>query len=283
MMKTTFVLLIFLMALLQVSCSMPVKETEQGYVPPKWWRNKLHNVVSIARENVGQERGIYLVDIPLLEKADSCYTFFLETPIPLQSFKDVDGFFPSIDEFILIVPDWEFYDRVARDATAQGITLEPATTNYYYHFQRKDNKVYVDSVHVMGEGHPEMNFRSLTSVKGMLQVYWTERYGSRCCPRDPRWDIVALDPDFLKRYQLVNNVQISGTYIQHLGLEGEHSTYYTLDGLTTAQRIRFIVAKQHQWRVGHVQRHRQDSVSLFTPRLIPREDKTRQHLKLLKD
>lgn len=175
-MKICAILFSLLMTLIQTACTPSQRQLQAVQSMPTWWKDSLREVINIESEDLGKDSCHYLIDIALLEKPDSCYVFFVQTPIPLTSFQDVDGFFPSINEFILIVPDWAFYDRVTREAFENGLTLEPATANYYYHLKRMDNTVQIDSVHIIGEGHPEFSFRSSEPLPANMQkVYQTDQ------------------------------------------------------------------------------------------------------------
>ncbi|MNI82196.1 hypothetical protein D3C73_1388830 [compost metagenome] len=51
------------------------------------------------------------------------------------------------------------------------------------------------------------------------------------------------------------------------GKEGENSIYYTLPGLTTAQRLQFLLEKRAQWRLISEAKKMPLSTKLFTPQL----------------
>lgn len=83
----------------------------------------------------------YLIDIPVVEKPDSTYVFFVNADIPVERLKQPSNFYPSINEFILIVPDRKYYQIIAEESTKQGIQIEPLIINNYYHIIRNGGEV----------------------------------------------------------------------------------------------------------------------------------------------
>lgn len=278
MIKICFILAFFAASSLG-GCMVPNRTPGEATNPPLWWRAELNNVQMIGSELVASEDGHYLIDLPLLEQPDSLYSFFLQAHVPLSLFTDTDAFYPAIKRFIMIVPDWAFYDRVAKDAQKNGIVLEPATTNTYYYIDRTGGQVSVDSVHCSGDGHPQLNYGKAETPRNTLRVYRTESYGSVCCPKDPNWALAPLDAAFISSYEKANNVRIRGTYKQLAGKEGEYNTYYTLTGMSVEQRLHFLLAKQAQWRLD--KSVELPAGQLFTPQLLPQEGEGMRKMQLL--
>ncbi|WP_454060282.1 hypothetical protein [Elizabethkingia ursingii] len=210
----------------------------------------------------------YLVDIPIQEKPDSVYVFFLNADIPVERLKKPNSFYPFINEFILIVPDRKYYKIIAEEASKQGIIIEPLVTNNYYHITRNGGEVKTDSIHISGNRHPQTIYAEPEVLKDMLQVYYTDSYGSVCCPRDPKWDSKQDDASFIKEYEQNKKVKIKDTYSQNNGKEGEHATYYTLSGLTSLQRLNFILEKDYQRIVNKETKDIQFSARIFTPHFV---------------
>lgn len=235
-----------------------------------WLKSKYSNVVIIADKQVAKSGDQFLIDIPLAGNGDSNYVFVLDAAIPADMFIKYSGFYPSVNEITLIVPDWKFYERVAADATKNGITLEPATTNLYYHILREGGNVKVDSIRISGEGHPKLEYTNPVVPKDVFVAYRTESYGSVCCPKDPRWDIAGEDAAFIKEFEHRHQTRITGTYRQNNGKEGEHAVFYTLPELTTEQRLSFILEKRSQWVVNKATKDRAVfQPQIFTPQLVP--------------
>lgn len=275
-MSNSLVCILVLMSLMATTCDSPGEpRRSEGAgsldMPSKapWLKDKYNHVVEIATRHVARLGEDILIDIPLAAHPDSGLVFFLNAAVPVERLAKYEGFYPEVKEMTVVVPDWEFYDRLAADATRKGIALEPAITNLYYHIFREEGKVKVDSIRISGNGHPELEFQKPVTPKEMLVVYRTESYGSVCCPRDPRWNIEDDGAGFIKAFEQRNKVQISATYRQNNGREGEHTIFYTLPKLTTQQRLSFILEKRSQWIVNKATQEIAFQPQVFTPQLVP--------------
>lgn len=214
---------------------------------PTWLKSVYNDAVMIEGTNSKEQDGVYLIDQPVYFHVDSMPVFFITAKFPQEWLNTMNDFYPELNEFTVIVPDYEFYDKVAKDASDQGITLEPTTTNYYYYFKREDGKLTVDSYHISGE-QPVLNYVIPQIPKDKIVVYRTESYGSVCCPKDERRILEEQDAPFIRQYEQQNALKIQGSYRQINGKEGEHNNYYTLKGLNTNQRLEFLIAKNKQWQ-----------------------------------
>ncbi|CAM3668684.1 hypothetical protein ELOC111193_15850 [Elizabethkingia occulta] len=251
-----------------VSCKQMPAQSATVSPPPNWLAKSYKNVIMIEGEDMVKLGENYLVDIPVQEKPDSVYVFFLNADIPVERLKKPNSFYPFINEFILIVPDRKYYKIIAEEAYKQGIIIEPLVTNNYYHITRNGGEVKTDSTHISGNGQPQISYAEPEVPKDMLQVYYTDSYGSVCCPRDPKWDSKQDDASFIKEYEQNKKVKIRDTYSQNNGKEGEHAVYYTLSGLTSLQRLGFILEKESQRIKNRETKDIQFSAQLFTPHLV---------------
>lgn len=251
--------------LLSSGC-MEVKS--QAPADSSWLKKSYDHVVLIDNQRVAEAAGNYLVDIPLVESADSNYTFYVNAHIPVSMFTATNTFYPGIREFTLIVPDWQFYHEVAKSASQRNMCAEPVTTNIYYHIRRNDTTVMIDSIRVQGE-QPALEYSVPRVPADTLLVYRTESYGSACCPPDPQWKRGAENAAMIKNFERQHKVVIAGVYRQRSGKEGEHTDYYTLPGLTTQQRLDFLLARRWQWIVNKETKNIVFKPQFFTPSLVP--------------
>ena len=257
---------------LTICCALFVQSCSPQPQPKKavdWLKKSYSSVVDIEDRYVSNSAQNFLIDIPLKEDADSSYVFFLNAHIPVDLLLQSKTFYPGVKEFIMMVPDWEFYQKVAEEATANGMTIEPATTNIYYRVKRTEDGVNIDSIRISGNGHPQINFVTPKIANDLLVVYREESYGSRCCPEDPMWAIAGMDIPFVKEFERSNRLKVTGTYKQMNGKEGEHTVYYTLPKLASQQRLNFILAKRSQWVLGKQAKDVSHQGQIFTPKLIP--------------
>ncbi|CAM3724766.1 hypothetical protein [Sphingobacterium prati] len=266
--------LMLVLLLLVVSCKSKAIEQairpsdQQETVRPDWLAQKYDRVINIEDRQVARLEGNYLWDLPLQFNADSIDVFYLSAKIPIEFFKKSSTFYPELQNFILIVPDWKSYNEVSKMASKKGMCVEPETTNYYYYIRREEDNIKVDSVRLGGLENPVIDFAKPTVPENLLTVYWKESYGSVCCPRDPMWDIANQDSSFIRSFEERNKFKVTtGRYIQKQGKEGENSIYYTLPGLTTAQRLQFLLEKRAQWRLNRGAKKMPLSTNLFTPQL----------------
>lgn len=242
---------------------------QQKTVRSEWLAQRYSQVIMIEDRQVALLKGNYLVDVPLRFNSDSTYVFYLSAKIPVQLFKESLGFYPELQRFILIVPDWKFYSEVSKMASKKGMCIEPETTNFYYYIKREGNHVNVDSTRLGGGENPILDFDKPRIPDNMLTVYRKESYGSVCCPRDPMWGIADRDSSFIRGFEKRNRFKVTiGRYTQREGKEGERSIYYTLPGLTTMQRLQFLLEKHAQWRLNGETRKIPLSPKLFTPQLL---------------
>ncbi|MCL7987074.1 hypothetical protein M8998_03860 [Sphingobacterium sp. lm-10] len=264
MIKLIFFMSLLTTAFLVQNCHSSAVHPSAGNRPrPDWLKSELHHVVTIEQSNTATQEGFFLIDHALSCDAASVPVFFIQAHIPFAVFRDLEGFYPELPEFILVIPDWEFYNKIAEEATKNGISIEPATTNYYYQVSRANGSVTVDEYHISGDGHPQFNFEKPVASKADLVVYRTEQYGAICCPRDERHALSDKDATFIQGYEKQHGVKIKGTYRQNRGDEGEYSTYYTLQGLSARERLAFLLAKNTQW-----QWNNQGVFDPQTPRII---------------
>lgn len=239
-------------------------------VKPDWYRENYGQVVMIDDDLVVKKNDSYLIDLPLQILPDSTYIFFLNARIPVELFKKANEFYPDLQKFVLIVPDRAFYDRIAEQASKQGMCIEPTTTNFYYYINRQDGVVRVDSIRRSGDNNPVFDFFKPVSPKNMLTVYRKESYGSVCCPRDPKWDTAYEAESFLRDFERRHYLNITrGRYVQMEGKEGEKSIYYTLPGLSSVQRLDFLANVYAQWTSNKDNRETPILSQLFAPQLVP--------------
>lgn len=239
-------------------------------IKPDWYRENYGQVVMIDDDLVVKKNDSYLIDLPLRIVPDSTYVFFLSARIPVELFKKSNEFYPDLQHFVLIVPDWKFYDEIAKEASKQGMCIEPATTNFYYSIKKEDGAVRVDSIRRSGDDNPGFDFVKPALPKNMLTVYRKESYGSVCCPRDPKWDMIDKDNSFLHDFEQTNHLKVTrGRYVQMEGKEGEKSIYYTLPGLSSVQRLDFLANKYVQWTSAKDNHETPILSQLFAPQIVP--------------
>ncbi|WP_282636078.1 hypothetical protein [Sphingobacterium thalpophilum] len=250
MFKLIYCAAVLILTLVRTCADTPAQQsaTIENKPRPAWLKPVYHEAVMIEDSDCTEKDGTYLIDRAVDFHPDSMAVFFVAARLPRELFENAEGFYPELREFILVMPDYEAYEQVAKDAEKQGITLEPAVSNYYYYVKREDGKATVDRYHLTGEGQPQLHYAVPKIPKDKILVYRTESYGSVCCPKDGRRVLEAADASFIRQYEQQHGVQIKGSFRQINGKEGEHNNYYTLSGLNRRQRLDFLLAKNRQWQ-----------------------------------
>ncbi len=249
---------------------------------PDWLQEEYNDAVMIEPFNSVEQDGFFLIDQPIDFAEGITPTFFLTTMIPLELFKNSEAFYPELKEFVLVVPDWDYYQKTTGDAHDNGITLEPITSNYYYRFVRTEDSVKVDDYYIQGEGQPVLNYKipAVSKIENLI-VYREEQYGSVCCPRDEKHSLAEQDSAFITSYETKNHVSIEGTYRQTNGKEGEHINYYTLQGISSAKRLAFLLAKNKQWQLDGQGVFNPDEKRVITPKVVAQVNEGRMKMHLV--
>jgi len=196
------------------------------------------NVVEIQDRNVVSDGINFLFDYPIPAKSTHP-VLFISSKIPSDL---LDGLYPEFQRLTIITPNWKFYAEHKGSRTG-----EPIASSVIYNLNRENEKLVKDSLVIMG-GFPKMNIIAAGEEATTLKVYFTEQYGSICCPRDAKWDLKPSLKEFVADFELKNKVKIKDSYLENAGEEGEVNYYYTLNGLSDKLRLQFIVERTVQTR-----------------------------------
>lgn len=209
------------------------------------WKDKIFDhVILINDENVFQFGKLILIDIPLKINNNEKLIFYNASHIPNKLFFDKTIFLSEIDEFTLISPDKEYYESVRKFANRIKGCAEPIKTDKFYFVKRSAPKW--DSISLDSGNYPVVKFKNLqtTISKNDIVSYYSESFGSQCCPRDKKWDLLMEDNNdsytaLLK--ELKNeNIIVKEVYSRNEGKEGEVSHFYPLKELSNKQKLVFI-------------------------------------------
>ncbi len=220
------------------------------------------NVIEITDKNVVTNRSDFLFDVAI--PVDS------KTPIVFVSAKVsqklLSGIYPELTRIIVISPNWNYYDENSKQKLPEGvICAEPMASSVIYEFKRQNGKVLKDSLVLMGS-FPEMKIVSPPKIKAnQTLIYFTEGFGSRCCPKDLQWENSPKREEFVANFERENKTKIGNTYVEYRGKEGESNYYYTLNNLSNELKLRFILERNF-YRI--INRHLKDIIKyprIFTP------------------
>jgi len=218
------------------------------------------NVYIIKESNIVSDGKNYLFDVNI-PKTTKTPIIFVQGKIPLSLLSSI---YPEFLKIIVIVPNWTYYNRTSN----QELRGEPVASSIVYEFNRTNGTLLKDSIIING-GFPKMKYVKHKELNSKEKaVYYTESYGSSCCPRDPQWDNKPTSKEFITLFERKKNVKIKKTYSRIEGKEGECTLFYCLKGLSNLEKLEFILERNY----GHfINRHLKDIVLspiIVTPSII---------------
>lgn len=219
------------------------------------------DVILIDTKNVATNGFDYILDIPLRSEPKSDIIIFnRDEKLANKLFFQLD-FLYHFNTVKVISPDWEYYKSLAKNKNAE----EPiAVFKLYTVKMHSQNSISIDSTSYYGN-LPKINYRkSDKAPENQILIYHVERFGSICCPPDPR----LFSP--LKKITGYNNeaektsLNKSKIYTRMTGYEGEHQKYYTLELFTPLERLDFI----NELISDRNQNIKRDTPTLFYPYFV---------------
>jgi len=227
-------------------------------------------IYMLDKEHIVANEGYYLVDIIKTPKFDKLPVLFNDTRRSTQFFAD------SLlvhRPFILITPNWKFYDALVEEATKNGMTMEPPSSNIYYQRSYSKKEVKVDSVIITGD-QPRLVFnpsKEALEADGNIIYYHSEHYGSSCCPKDPYRETIGDLEANIAAFETKIGTKIEGTYKKITGKEGEHILYFTLSNLSKEQKLAFLKEVPYALFKNSSRTNTVASPQLFFPKAIKKE------------
>lgn len=195
------------------------------------------NVYVIKDDQVTIIGDQYLLDLPVRKKEETV-VLFNASEIPNELFWTSPYCYPNQKEIILI-------DNVSfsGDVCGGDEEEEPVAEFDVFTIKRTNNKTTVDSVRIYNVTITEKTPEPI--AENEIKYFFSERYGSTCCPRDEKWDNVMRAETYLAQYEAKNKHSAGSVWQRITGKEGEHAIFYTLDRLEGKQRLDFILGRQH--------------------------------------
>lgn len=225
--------LVSLSMLADISCAQKVKnQAVSTDIPDTTYKNVLeitdHDVVTDGKNFLFTRSISGKMDIPVV---------FVSARVPLDL---LSGIYPEFPRLTVIAPNWDYYDSHAQDRSGG----EPIASSIIYQLNRENETK--DSLVIMG-GFPKMEFTGKSvAERNTMKVYYSESYGSKCCPKDPKWGLKPSLKEFVADFQTENNVKIVGSYAVFAGKEGEVNYYYQFKGVPDLLKLKFMVARVSQ-------------------------------------
>lgn len=101
------------------------------------------------------DKYLFNVEIP---KSEEIPVLFVSARIPLEI---LSGIYPDFPKLIVIAPNWNLYDEVAKQMPSDIGCAEPRTSTVIYEFNRESKTLLKDSIIVM-DTFPEMRFKTIS-------------------------------------------------------------------------------------------------------------------------
>lgn len=204
------------------------------------WKDRVFDqVIMINDENVFQSGKLILIDIPVKIDDRKELIFYNASHIPNKLFFDKEVFLPGINKFTLIAPDKEYYDGVRDFANKIKGCAEPMRTDKFYFVNR--NEIKWDSVSLNSSDYPTVRFKNHQIAKNGIISYYSEGFGSVCCPRDRKREYLRDNGNAVFFQKLKDKgIAVKESYSCCFGKEGEHSTFYPLKEFSNEQKMVFI-------------------------------------------
>ncbi|WP_185965912.1 hypothetical protein [Flavobacterium sp. ZT3R18] len=222
------------------------------------------DVIEITDNNVATNGKDYLFDISI-SKTIKVPVVFVQAQVPLNLLPHI---YPEFSRIIVVSPNWKYYQEMSNQKLGEGLACEPMASSIIYEFKRENNRVKKDSLVLMGS-FPKMEFANKSKPEtNKVEVYFSESYGSVCCPRDEQWDNRPSRDEFAANFEKINKIKITNTYREPHGKEGEAFYYYSLKGLSNKLKLNFILERTFS-RI--INRHLKDLMitpKIYTPTIL---------------
>ena len=109
----------------------------------------------------------------------------------------------------------------------------------------------------------------IISKKANLIVYSNEKFGSVFCPIVDKNTLSSKERTFVKNYEMQQEVVIAGNYAPVNCKEGGHINYDTLQGITSAQRLTFLLDKNKHCQLDGKSLFNPNEKELISPEIVP--------------
>jgi len=199
--------------------------------------NQSYNDVYVIKDDqVSQKGNHYLLDLPIRETEDAVVLYNAST-IPNELFWKSPFCYPKQKEITLIV-------NVSPDVPGTVcIGEEPVAEFNVYTIKRTGEGTMVDSTRVYNVTISEKMPAPLSDKE--MHYYFTESYGSSCCPTDPKWETAMRAELYLKEFETTHDSSVGSVLSRITGKEGEHAIFYGLDNLAGEELLDFIIGRMH--------------------------------------
>lgn len=227
------------------------------------------NVILLEKENVAKQGEDYLLDV--------VYDFNgKKTPVVVNDTQLSKSFFFNRlfkeKPFILITPHQAYYKSIEAEATRENLHIEPTSTSIFYQRRYVKNVLKTDSIIVSGD-HPTFDF--LPKIKDfntnqLIVAYYTVSLCSTCPSKNQKCNVKERLYHYITNFETKNSLNVGDTYIRKTEKEGKKEIFFTLSGLTLAQKLSFLKEIRYWNLPNEKQKNINYKPQIFTPFTAPK-------------
>lgn len=212
-------------------------------------RDRVFNDVIVIDENNSAGRSNFILNFPLEIIPKKPLIIYNNNPnFPNKLFLKTEflrHFLLKVNSFQLISDDTALRKKqYAEMEKGKGCTKPQGPAYFLYQATILNKKIVLDSLYIepTDKEQPVLNFRKKQAIpENQILVYYTDAWGSVCCPKDPKWSSKKVITDDRKEILTGFSFKNAKTYLRNMGDEGEYSLYFTLDNFTLADKLKFIL------------------------------------------
>jgi hypothetical protein len=152
--------LLFILVFVVQSCNNNTNKINKTIVKDATFHSEkirdsiFENVIEITENDIITKGKDYIFNVSI-PKSEVTPILFVSARIPLEILSDI---YPEFPKLIVIAPNWNYYDEVAKQIPSDVGCAEPMESSIIYEFNRENGKLQKDSL-VIIEGFPVMKFK----------------------------------------------------------------------------------------------------------------------------
>lgn len=212
-------------------------------------RDNVFNDVIVIDESNSAGTSNIILNFPIEITPDKPLVIYNRNPnLPNKLFLKPEFlriFLLKVSNFQLISDDPALRKKMYAEMEKEKGCSKPQSPSYFlYQATLLDKKVVIDSLYIdpTHKNQPVLNFKKKPVIpENHILVYYTDAWGSMCCPKDSKWSSKE-QITYHRKENLANfTFKNAKTYSRNMGEEGEYSIYFTLNNFTLADKLKFIL------------------------------------------
>lgn len=212
-------------------------------------RDKVFNDVFVIDENNSAGTSDFILNFPLEITPGKPLVIYNSNPnLPNKLFLKTDflrHFLLKVSNFQLITTNTAALKNIQTEMDGgKGCSKPLGPTYFLYQATLLNKRLVIDSLCIKPteKNQPIINIRKKQAIpKNQILVYYTDAWGSICCPKDPKWSSRKVITEDRKEKLSDFSFKDAKTYFRNMGEEGEYSIYFTLNNFTLSDKLKFIL------------------------------------------